>query len=105
MKEEKSQVKAGVGIEAPWRTFAKEMSFAFPKMASKIVRSVEVLEEDGGLGTVYLINLGSDKSQFQFYIFSGIFSPILFLFCCGGTFLLLAYQLTILMLQFPINAL
>ncbi|XP_071939674.1 phytohormone-binding protein-like isoform X2 [Coffea arabica] len=70
MKEEKSQVKAGVGIEAPWRTFAKEMSFAFPKMASNIVRSVEVLEGDGGLGTVYLINLGSDKSQFQFYIFS-----------------------------------
>ncbi|XP_027165676.1 phytohormone-binding protein-like [Coffea eugenioides] len=63
MKEVKSQMKVGVAIEVLWRKYAKEISFVLPKLAPNLVRSIEVIEGDGGLGTVYLINLGSEKSS------------------------------------------
>ncbi|CDP13117.1 unnamed protein product [Coffea canephora] len=63
MKEVKSQMKVGVAIEVLWRNYAKEISFILPKLAPNLVRSVEVIEGDGGLGTVYLIDLGSEKSS------------------------------------------
>lgn len=69
MKEEKSQTKVRVGIEALWRALAKEINFVLPKTIPNLVRNVEVIEGDGGFGTVYLINFGSRKSlQVQFYL-------------------------------------
>ena len=63
MKEVKSQMKVGVAIEVLSRNYAKEISFILPKLAPNLVRSVEVIEGDGGLGTVYLIDLGSGEFQ------------------------------------------
>ncbi|KAL3508627.1 hypothetical protein ACH5RR_028028 [Cinchona calisaya] len=62
MKEAKSQAKVGVGIEALWTVFSEHLSFVLPNL----VLNVDVLEGNGELGTVYLLNFGSDKSRLRY---------------------------------------
>ncbi|KAK9269542.1 hypothetical protein L1049_001318 [Liquidambar formosana] len=62
IKEATTQEKVDVGIEALWRALAKDMRFIIPKIIPNLVRDVEVIEGDGGLGTVFLFNFGSDVS-------------------------------------------
>lgn len=57
-KEKKAQVKVRVGIESLWRTMTKDFTLVMPKIAPNVVESVELIEGDGGLGSVFLFHLG-----------------------------------------------
>ncbi|KAF8370158.1 hypothetical protein HHK36_031789 [Tetracentron sinense] len=65
-KEAKAQAKVGVGVEVLWRVLAKDMKLILPKIVPNLVREVEVLEGDGGLGTIMLFNFGSDISHMTY---------------------------------------
>lgn len=58
VKEKKDKKTVGVGVEALWRAMAKDTVTVIPKIMPSIVRSIEVIEGDGGLGSVLLFNLG-----------------------------------------------
>ncbi|KAM5585907.1 phytohormone-binding protein-like [Rosa sericea] len=65
-KVTKAQRTVGVGVEALWRGMAKDIVSVMPKIMPDIVQSVEVIEGDGGLGSVLLFKLGRDpKSKRQ----------------------------------------
>ncbi|XP_031254394.1 major allergen Pyr c 1-like isoform X2 [Pistacia vera] len=59
MKEVKSQVKAGVEIGTFWKALTKDMRFIIPKIVPNLVKEVELVEGDGGLGSVLLFKFGS----------------------------------------------
>ncbi|KAK3003478.1 hypothetical protein RJ639_018234 [Escallonia herrerae] len=59
-KEANTQTKVGVGIEAFWKALAKDVTVLTPTVLPKLVKEVEVIEGDGGLGTVFLFHFGSD---------------------------------------------
>ncbi|XP_057460678.1 phytohormone-binding protein CSBP-like [Actinidia eriantha] len=65
-KEAKAQVKVQVGIEAIWKALAKDLRFVLPRIMPGVVRDVQVIEGDGGLGTVFLFNFGSDVSNIRY---------------------------------------
>ncbi|EEF28677.1 conserved hypothetical protein [Ricinus communis] len=60
VKEVKTQAKIGVGVDILWKALAKNLKFIIPKMIPNLVKDAEVIEGDGGLGTVYLFNFGPD---------------------------------------------
>lgn len=66
-KEIKSQVKVCVEIEALWRAITKDFVSVMPKISQNIVDKVEVIEGDGGLGSVYLFHLGISKFSLLIY--------------------------------------
>ncbi|KAI7980641.1 Phytohormone-binding protein CSBP [Camellia lanceoleosa] len=59
-REFKTQVKVQVGVEEFWKALAKDFRFVIPKIMPNIIKDVELIEGDGGLGTVFLFNFGSD---------------------------------------------
>ncbi|XP_031254393.1 phytohormone-binding protein-like isoform X1 [Pistacia vera] len=66
MKEVKSQVKAGVEIGTFWKALTKDMRFIIPKIVPNLVKEVELVEGDGGLGSVLLFKFGSDVSNMSY---------------------------------------
>ncbi|OVA20193.1 Bet v I domain [Macleaya cordata] len=66
MKETKAQTKVGVGIEVLWRALTKDLGLILPKVVPNLVRDVQLLEGDGGLGTLMLINFGSDVTNITY---------------------------------------
>lgn len=67
-KELKTQAKAAIGIEILWRTIAMNINITLPKVFPHLVKDAEVLEGDGGLGTVFLFKFGSGKFTFSFLV-------------------------------------
>ncbi|WOG92013.1 hypothetical protein DCAR_0311269 [Daucus carota subsp. sativus] len=63
MKELKAQAKVGVGIKILWGTLAKDLCFALPKIIPNSVKEAQILEGDGGIGTVFLFKFGSDVKK------------------------------------------
>ncbi|CAK9160207.1 unnamed protein product [Ilex paraguariensis] len=63
LKEAKTQAKAQVGIEALWRALAKNLWVIIPRVIPNLVKDAEMIEGDGGLGTVFLFNFGSGVSN------------------------------------------
>ncbi|KAL0001119.1 hypothetical protein SO802_014900 [Lithocarpus litseifolius] len=59
IEEVKTQAKVGVGLNALWKALAKELRFVVPEVLPNIVKDVELIEGDGGLGTVLLFNFFS----------------------------------------------
>ncbi|KAL6205660.1 PREDICTED: phytohormone-binding protein-like [Fragaria vesca subsp. vesca] len=59
-RETKAQRTVGVGVEALWKGMTKDLVSVMPKIMPDIVQSVEVVEGDGGLGSVLLFKLGRD---------------------------------------------
>lgn len=51
-----------VEIEALWRTFAQDFIVSWAKVLPDIVTSVTILEGDGGLGTLLLLQFKPGKS-------------------------------------------
>nr|XP_023920555.1 phytohormone-binding protein-like [Quercus suber] len=62
IEEVKAQAKVGVGLNALWKALTKELRFVVPKVLPNIVKDVELIEGDGGLGTLLLFNFFSDVS-------------------------------------------
>lgn len=64
MKELKAQAKVGVGIKLLWGALAKDICFALPRIIPNLVKEAQILEGDGGLGTVFLFKFGSGWSTY-----------------------------------------
>ncbi|KAF5942920.1 hypothetical protein HYC85_020562 [Camellia sinensis] len=73
-REFKTQVKVQVGVEEFWKALAKDFRFVIPKIMPNIIKDVELIEGDGGLGTVFLFNFGSGQSIYLFFIYLFIFA-------------------------------
>lgn len=68
-KELKTQTKVSVGIEVLWGALAKDINIVLPRIIPNLVKDAEVLEGDGGLGTVFLFKFGSGQSTIHFFPF------------------------------------
>ncbi|XP_070674703.1 phytohormone-binding protein CSBP-like [Malus domestica] len=67
VKTKQDQITVGVAVEALWKAMALDAVTVIPKIMSS-VRSIDVIEGDGGLGSVLRFNLatyrvGSDGAQ------------------------------------------
>ncbi|CAK7327561.1 unnamed protein product [Dovyalis caffra] len=58
IKELKTQVNVGVGVDVLWKAFGEDLKNILPKMMPNLVKDAEMLEGDGGLASVYLFNFG-----------------------------------------------
>lgn len=63
MNEVKTHAIVHVEIDALWKALAKDMRFVIPKIIPNLVKSVEIIEGDGGIGTVFLFSFSSGKSH------------------------------------------
>lgn len=68
MKELNTQTEVSVGVEILWQALAKDLKVIVPKVLPHIVKDVEVIEGDGGLGTILLFTFGSGKWSLWFMI-------------------------------------
>ncbi|PQQ11874.1 phytohormone-binding protein [Prunus yedoensis var. nudiflora] len=66
VKEIKTEAKVSVGIEALWKALAKDVASVTPKVIPNLVKNVEVTGGDGGIGTVFLFNFGSDVPKMSY---------------------------------------
>lgn len=62
IKEVKTQANVGVGVDFLWKALAKDLKDILPKMMPNLVKGADMLEGDGGLGTIYLFNFGPGES-------------------------------------------
>ncbi|KAI5571637.1 hypothetical protein POPTR_011G127800v4 [Populus trichocarpa] len=58
IKEVKTQVNVGVAVDVLWKALTKDLKDILPKMMPNLVKDADMLEGDGGLGTIYLFNFG-----------------------------------------------
>lgn len=63
-KETKAQVKVAVGVESLWKVMTNDLKTVVPKVAPNIVESVQIIEGDGGLGSLYLFLLRLGPGEF-----------------------------------------
>ncbi|KAF3453628.1 hypothetical protein FNV43_RR04069 [Rhamnella rubrinervis] len=56
-KETKAQAKVAVGVESLWKVMTKDLKTVVPKIPPNVVESVQIIEGDGGLGSLYLFVL------------------------------------------------
>ncbi|KAF5461019.1 hypothetical protein F2P56_020848 [Juglans regia] len=66
MEEVRTQAKAAVGLDILWKALTKELRFVVPKAIPNLVKDVEMIEGDGGLGSVLLFNFCSDASPMTY---------------------------------------
>lgn len=62
MKEDIDQVTVNVPINDLWKAMASDVRHVVPKVLPDIVQEVELLEGDGGLGTMLLFKFCPGKS-------------------------------------------
>ncbi|XP_028779866.1 phytohormone-binding protein CSBP-like [Neltuma alba] len=62
VKEFKTQTVVSVGLQILWRALSKDFIVIAPKVLPQIVKDVQVLEGDGGLGTILVFNFCSEGS-------------------------------------------
>lgn len=58
MKDAKTQVTVDVGIDSLWKCLSKDLHSTLPQVIPNLVQNGEVIEGDGGLGTVILFSFG-----------------------------------------------
>ncbi|CAN1154154.1 Phytohormone-binding protein CSBP [Linum perenne] len=63
LKEVKSQIKVSVDLEILWKSLTKDLHIVVPKILPDKVKDVQVLQGDGGLGTILLFNFTSVNYQ------------------------------------------
>ncbi|KAI9093394.1 hypothetical protein K1719_027408 [Acacia pycnantha] len=63
VKEFNTQTVVSVGLETLWRVLAKDFIVIVPEVLPQHVKDVQVLEGDGGLGTILIFNFCSDASS------------------------------------------
>ncbi|CAN1775412.1 Phytohormone-binding protein CSBP [Linum perenne] len=63
LKEVKSQIQVSVDLEILWKSLTKDLHIVVPKILPDKVKDVQVLQGDGGLGTILLFNFTSVNYQ------------------------------------------
>lgn len=71
MKEAKTQVTADVRIDSLWKCLSKDLYSIVPQVLPNLVQNGEIIEGDGGLGSVILFNFGPGESQFLSCTYKG----------------------------------
>ncbi|KAI6690414.1 hypothetical protein NL676_027242 [Syzygium grande] len=66
MKEAKTQVTADVGIDSLWKCLSKDLYSIVPQVLPNLVQNGEIIEGDGGLGSVILFNFGPDVPNMKY---------------------------------------
>lgn len=56
VKEFNTQTEVSVGLEAIWAVLSKDFITVVPKVLPHIVKDVQLIEGDGGVGTVVIFN-------------------------------------------------
>ncbi|XP_047148181.1 phytohormone-binding protein CSBP [Vigna umbellata] len=62
VKEFNSQTELSVRLEALWAVLSKDFITVVPKVLPHIVKDVQVIEGDGGVGTILIFNFFPDVS-------------------------------------------
>lgn len=62
IKEVKTQASVGVGLDILWKVLAKDLKAILPKIIPNLVKDADMIEGDGGIGTVYLFRFGPGQS-------------------------------------------
>ncbi|XP_068309824.1 phytohormone-binding protein CSBP-like [Pyrus communis] len=62
VKTKQDQITVGVAVEALWKAMALDAVTVIPKIMSS-VRSIDVIEGDGGLGSVLRFNLATYRVE------------------------------------------
>lgn len=62
-RQETGQVKVCVGIQLLWEALVNDLSALLPILIPKLVTEGEMLQGDGGLGTVYHFKFGPGESH------------------------------------------
>ncbi|KAG5020516.1 hypothetical protein AAZX31_06G231700 [Glycine max] len=62
IKEFNTQTEVSVRLEALWAVLSKDFVTVAPKVLPNIVKDVQVIEGDGGVGTILIFNFLSDVS-------------------------------------------
>lgn len=65
MKELQTQAKVSIGLNALWNALTKDLRFVVPKAMPNLVEHVDLIEGDGGLGTVLLFQFKSGESIYS----------------------------------------
>lgn len=63
-----AQIQVEVGVDVLWRTFAEEFRVTWPKVVPDIVVNVEVVEGDGGLGSLLFLQFKPGKQSPNSYV-------------------------------------
>ncbi|XP_030549820.1 phytohormone-binding protein-like [Rhodamnia argentea] len=66
MKEAKTRVTVDVGIGSLWKCLSKDLLSILPQVIPNLVQNGEVIEGDGGLGTVILFSFGPDVPNMKY---------------------------------------
>ncbi|RXI03691.1 hypothetical protein DVH24_004343 [Malus domestica] len=61
VKTKQDQITVGVAVEALWKAMALDAVIVIPKIMSNIVRSIDVIEGDGGLDSVESNRVQTEK--------------------------------------------
>ncbi|CAJ1978598.1 unnamed protein product [Sphenostylis stenocarpa] len=62
VKEFNTQTELSVRLEALWAVLSKDFIIVVPKVLPHIVKDVQLIEGDGGVGTILIFNFLSDVS-------------------------------------------
>ncbi|KAK6934311.1 Bet v I/Major latex protein [Dillenia turbinata] len=65
-KEAAAQAKVGVDIGTLWKAFSEDLKLLLPKVVPNFIKDAEVVEGDGGPGTVFLFSFSTDASTVRF---------------------------------------
>ncbi|XP_054814370.1 phytohormone-binding protein-like isoform X2 [Prosopis cineraria] len=62
VKEFNTQTEVSVGLEILWQALSKDLAAIAPKVNPQLVKEVQMIEGDGGVGTILLFTLCSSGS-------------------------------------------
>ncbi|KAL2327705.1 hypothetical protein Fmac_021132 [Flemingia macrophylla] len=62
IKEFNTQTEVSVGLEALWEALSKDFINIVPKVLPNIVKDVQLIEGDGGVGTIFILHFLADVS-------------------------------------------
>jgi hypothetical protein len=66
--EVETQAKVGIALEALWSALTKELRFVAQKAIPNLIKEVELIEGDGGLGSLLLFKFGDGESYLSIFI-------------------------------------
>lgn len=59
------EAPSSVSAEKMYKGFLLDMDTVFPKVLPQLIKSVEILEGDGGVGTIKLVHLGEGNYSYR----------------------------------------
>ncbi|MED6124265.1 hypothetical protein PIB30_057324 [Stylosanthes scabra] len=67
IKEFNTQAQLGVGLETLWKALAKDLPNIVPKVLPNNVKDVQLIQGNGGIGTILIFNFFPDARSVTHY--------------------------------------